>query len=156
MRRARRFVAHACVSALLALSLATPAHAQPAPYRHWQTLRTAHFDVHVARGLEREGRAAAAAAERAYAALARGLGPPRGRIDLVLSDDADYSNGYAVVSPTNRIVIFATPPIEHAGLRFNEDWLELVIVHELTHVFHLDRARGESPARIGQLVGEDG
>ena len=142
MRRARRLIAHACAWALLALSLAGRASAQPAPYRHWQTLRTAHFDVHVARGLEREGRAAAAAAERAYAALAKGLAPPRGRIELVLSDDADYSNGYAIVSPTNRIVIFATPPIEHAGLRFNEDWLELVIVHELTHVFHLDRARG--------------
>jgi hypothetical protein len=124
-------------SSLLALSFAGTAHAQPAPYRHWQTLRTAHFDVHVARGLEREGRAAAAAAERAYVALSRELTQPRGRIDLVLSDDADYSNGYASVSPTNRIVIFATPPIEHAGLRFNEDWLELVIVHELTHVFHL-------------------
>ena len=98
--------------------------------------------MHAARGLEREGRAAAAAAERAYAALSRELAPPRGRIDLVLTDDADYSNGYAIVSPTNRIVIFATPPIEHAGLRFNEDWLELVIIHELAHIFHLDRTRG--------------
>ena len=44
MRRALSFIAHACAPALLALSLAARAHAQPAPYRHWQTLTTAHFD----------------------------------------------------------------------------------------------------------------
>ncbi|MFL5619682.1 MAG: TolB family protein, partial [Gemmatimonadaceae bacterium] len=142
MSRALRVVARWCALVLVALSLADVAHAQPAPYRHWQTLATEHFDVHVARGLEREGRVAAAAAERAYALLIDELAPPRGRIDLVVSDDADYSNGYAIVSPTNRIVVFATPPIEDVGLRFNEHWLELVITHELTHIFHLDRTRG--------------
>jgi len=140
--RALRVVARCAALVALAAALGSVAHAQPAPYRHWSTLSTEHFDVHASRGLEREGRIAAAAAERAYAALARELALPRGRIDLVVSDDADYSNGYAVVSPSNRIVVFATPPIEHSGLRFNEGWLELVITHELTHVFHLDRTRG--------------
>jgi hypothetical protein len=140
--RALRVVARAWALVLLVLSLGDVARAQPAPYHAWRTLATEHFDVHVARGLEREGRIAAAAAERAYAKLALVLAPPRGRVDLIVSDDADYSNGYAVVSPTNRIVVFATPPIEHAGLRFNEGWLELVVTHELTHVFHLDRTRG--------------
>jgi hypothetical protein len=126
---------------LVAGAFAGRASAQPAPYHHWRTLETEHFRVHVPRGLEREGRAAAAAAERAYAQLAGELHRPRTRIDLVVSDDADYSNGYAIVSPTNRIVIFATPPIEDPGLRFNEDWLALVITHELAHIFHLDRTR---------------
>jgi hypothetical protein len=140
--RALRVIARSCALVVLALPLAGAARAQPAPYRHWQTLATEHFDVHAARGLEREGRIAAAAAERAYRELARDLAPPRGRVDLIVSDDADYSNGYAIVSPTNRIVIFATPPIEDVGLRFNESWLDLVITHELTHIFHLDRTRG--------------
>jgi len=127
--------------AALAMSVAS-AGAQPAPYRHYRTIETPHFRVIVALGLEREGRVAAAAAESAYAKLGAALAVPRGRIDLLVSDDADYSNGYAVVSPTNRIVVFATPPIEHSGLRLNEDWLQLVITHELTHIFHLDRAGG--------------
>ena len=142
MIRAPRVIARCCALVSLGLSLAGVARAQPAPYRHWQTLTTAHFDVHVARGLEREGRVAAVAAERAYVSLTHEMAAPRGRVDLVISDDADYANGYAIVSPSNRIVIFATPPIEHAGLRFNESWLELVITHELTHIFHLDRTRG--------------
>lgn len=121
---------------------ATDSGAQPAPYRHYRTLDTPHFRVIVALGLEREGHVAAAAAESAYAKLSGSLAPPRGRIDLLVSDDADYSNGYAITSPTNRIVVFAVPPIEHAGLRLNNDWLQLVITHELTHIFQLDRTRG--------------
>jgi hypothetical protein len=130
---------------LLALVLTLPiarGEAQPAPYHHYRTLETPHFRVHVAQGLEREGRVAAAAAERAYAALSKELTPPRGTIDLVVSDDADYSNGYATPFPTNRIVVFANPPIESRGLELNEDWLGLVVTHELTHIFHLDRVRG--------------
>ena len=129
--------------ALVALPLVSATSlAQPAPYRQYRTLATPHFRVHVAAGLEREGRVAGAAAERAYALLSRELHPPRGTIDLVVSDDADYSNGYATPFPSNRIVVFATPPIETGGLRFNEDWLQLVVTHELTHIFHLDRVRG--------------
>ena len=129
------------IAALLCMAVQS-AGAQPAPYHHWRTLDTPHFHVHVPRGLEREGRVAGAVAERAYAQLAGELVTPRGAIDLVISDDADYSNGNATSFPTNRIVIYATPPIENQGLRLNEDWLALVITHELTHVFHLDRARG--------------
>src|SRR4051812_6607312 len=127
---------------LLAVLTAGVASAQPAPYRHFQTLETPHFHVHTGPGLEREGRVAAAAAERAYALLSRELVAPRGMIDLVVSDDADFANGNATPVPSNRINIFATPPIENQGLRFNDDWLEIVVTHELTHIFHLDRSRG--------------
>ena len=131
------------VAALILHAAALPTlGAQPAPYRRWRTLETQHFTVHAPAGLERDARAAGAAAERAYAALSRDLVAPRGRISLVVSDDADYSNGYATSVPTNRIVVFATPPVQAQALRLNEDWLELLITHELTHVFHLDRSRG--------------
>jgi hypothetical protein len=124
------------------LFLTQSLHAQPAPYHRYLTLETAHFHVHVPVGLEREGRVAGAAAERAYGQLAAELQEPRGSIDLVVTDDADYSNGYATPTPTNRIVVFATPPVESNALRLNEDWLGMVITHELTHIFHLDRTRG--------------
>ena len=130
------------VAALLLGALAAAAGAQPAPYHRYRTLETPHFRVHVAEGLEREGRVAAAAAERAYTQLSRELVKPRGMIELVVSDDADYANGNATPFPGNRINIFATPPIENAGLRFNDDWIEIVVTHELAHIFHLDRSRG--------------
>lgn len=132
--------------ALLALGILALApglaFAQPSPYHRYRTLATPHFRVHVAVGLEREGRVAAAAAEHAYEQLSHELATPRTPIDLVVSDDADYSNGFASTFPTNRIVVFATPPVENRGLRLNADWLSIVITHELTHIFHLDRSRG--------------
>ena len=63
-------------------------------------------------------------------------------IDVVLSDDVDFSNGSATPYPTNRIVIYANPPVSESALRYTNDWGQLVITHELTHIFHLDRTRG--------------
>ena len=132
-----------CIAlATLALCGAAAAQAQPAPYRHWRTLATEHFNIHVPDGMEREGRAAAASAERAYAQLARELVPPRSTIDIVISDETDQSNGYATVLPSPRIVIFAVPPVEIPELRLDDDWIGSTITHELTHIFHLDRATG--------------
>ena len=63
-------------------------------------------------------------------------------IDVVLSDDVDLSNGSATPYPTNRIVIYANPPVSESALRYTNDWGQLVITHELTHIFHLERTRG--------------
>jgi WD40 repeat protein len=116
--------------------------AQVPPSASWRTLRTAHFSVHFTPELEEIARRTAANAERAYAQLAAELTPPRGRIDLIISDNVDYSNGTATTVPSNRIYIYANPPVEASALRFNDDWNALVVTHELTHVFHLDRVRG--------------
>lgn len=112
------------------------------PRGDFRTVRTPHFRVHFPRALEAQGRRAAAAAEGAWKLLAGELAPPRGPVDLVLADNADVSNGFASTFPANHIVVFAQPPVDASSLRFYDDWLQLVITHELTHVFHLDRSRG--------------
>jgi hypothetical protein len=139
-----RYAVRGCLTyfGVLLLFLAQRADAQPAPYRAYRTLETTHFRIHAPPELEREGRIVAAAAERAYAQLARELVAPRGIVDVVVSNDADYSNGSATPFPSNRIIIFTHPPLENENLRVQEDWLTLVVTHELAHVFHLDRARG--------------
>ncbi|HET6762576.1 MAG TPA: hypothetical protein VFH27_02865, partial [Longimicrobiaceae bacterium] len=130
-----------CSLALLLAPFA--AAAQVPPDEHWMTLRTQHFYVHYPRGLDDLGQRAAARAERAFAELSTDLvRPPRGRIDLVVSDNVDFSNGYSTPLPTNRVVIYAHPPIDEPALSFYDDWLQLVISHELTHTFHLDHATG--------------
>src|SRR5437764_832547 len=63
-------------------------------------------------------------------------------IDVVISDDVDQSNGSATPTPTNRIVIYANPPVSESSLRYTNDPGQLVVTHELTHIFHLDRSRG--------------
>ncbi|MES2522730.1 MAG: hypothetical protein V4617_08550 [Gemmatimonadota bacterium] len=127
-----------CVASLLS----SPANAQTDPRGALRTFTTAHFHVHFRADHERLARNSAAYAEAAYAALSAELTPPRGRIELAIIDNVDGSNGYAQTFPTNRVVIYAVPPVTVQELRFTDDWLRLVITHELAHIFHLDRARG--------------
>lgn len=132
-----------CLALLLLLAPPAAAAAQLAPDAEWHTLDTEHFRVHFTAGLEPVARRAADRAETAYAELAEALvDPPRGRVELVIADNVDYANGYATPLPSNRIVIYAHPPVDTPSLAFYDDWLELVITHELTHIFHLDYARG--------------
>src|SRR5690606_20003278 len=94
-------------------------------------------------GLDSLAHRTAARAEWAYELLAEELTePPAGRIDIVLTDAVDLANGSATPLPTNRIVLYADPPTEVAELAYTTDWLELLVLHELVHVFHLDRAGG--------------
>jgi len=126
------------------------AGAQVAPDLHWRTITTAHFRVSFSDSLERTARRAAGSAERAYASLAKELATPRGTIDLVVADNLDISNGYATPLPSNRIVIYARPAVDANSLKFLDDWIDLVVTHELAHIFHLDRTRGLW--RVGQWV----
>jgi hypothetical protein len=128
--------------ACAALVVSRSASAQLVPSDKWYTIETKHFRVNYSRGLEEEGKGAAVAAERAFAELSTELKPPRGKVELVIADNVDYVNGYATSFPTNRIVVFAHPPIDAPELRNYADWTRLVVTHELTHIFHGDRADG--------------
>ncbi|HSC14459.1 MAG TPA: hypothetical protein VLI71_05040, partial [Gammaproteobacteria bacterium] len=74
--------------------------------------------------------------------LSAHLTPPKGIIDLVVADNVDFSNGSATPFPSNRIVIYARPPVNDDALRFADDPIRLIVTHELTHVFQLDRSNG--------------
>lgn len=126
----------------MALLAAQPVAAQRDPSGSWRTWHTAHFRVHAQAANAAWAVHAAEEAERAYALLARELVPPRGTIDLVLFDNADFSNGFTTVFPSSRVAVYLNPPAGDPILAPYDDWLRLVIAHELTHVFHLDRTRG--------------
>ena len=72
-----------------------PAEAQLVPNDHWRTIETRHFRVHFTTPLEEMARHSASNAEWAYELLARELVPPHGKVDLVIADNVDYTNGYA-------------------------------------------------------------
>jgi hypothetical protein len=132
------------VTALLAALVLCPSAviSQIDPSHTWLTLTTPHFRITFTPPTEGLARRIAADAERAYAELAKQLHPPRGIVDVVLTDDIDQSNGSATPYPTNRIIVYANPPVSQSSLRYTNDWGQLVITHELTHIFHLDRTRG--------------
>ena len=132
----------ATVAVLLVATSAERVAAQVDPRGRVRTITTPHLYVHYPAALDSLARLAAVFGETAYGQLARELVAPRGRIDLLLTDNVDASNGFAQVFPTNRVVIYAVPPVGTRELRFHDDWLRLVITHELAHIFHIDRARG--------------
>ncbi|HSU97225.1 MAG TPA: hypothetical protein VLI40_08340 [Gemmatimonadaceae bacterium] len=133
-----RVIAGLLVSAVAFNGLA----AQVPANERWRTIETPHFRVHFTDPLEAEARHAASVAERAYANLATELVTPRGPVDIVVSDGTDASNGSATVIPRPRVIIFARPPVDDPSLESYNDWTVLVLQHELTHIFHLDRSRG--------------
>lgn len=139
----------------LALLLPTAAGAQIPPDVRWTVLETEHFRVHFTPGLDELARRAAGYAEVAREELRQALvQPPAGKIDLVVSDNVDFANGFASALPRNRIVVFAHPPVDDPWLAYYDDWLELVITHELVHVFHLDYAHGPL-RRLRTLLGRN-
>ena len=130
------------------VGVATEARAQ-APDEDWRTLTTDHLRVTFPQRLEPLGRRSAGLAEIAYAGLVEVLlEPPAGRIDLLLTDHADVSNGFAQVTPSNRITVFVQPPVDALSLGYFDDWLELVITHEMAHVIHLDH----TGTTVGRLL----
>lgn len=64
------------------------------------------------------------------------------RIDILITDDGDDANGFAIYT-SSRIAIFA--PHMDWVMRNRQNWLGNVVTHELAHVFSLRRAANLSP-----------
>src|SRR5574341_1760737 len=138
----RVFLTAWVLSSVLLILAAPSARSQTDPSGPWRTWHTPHFRIHAQPWNAAAAEKVALEAERAYALLSRELRPPRGTIDLTLHDNVDFSNGFTTVFPSSRISIFLNPPAGDPLLAPYDDWLRLVITHELTHAFHLDRTRG--------------
>jgi hypothetical protein len=106
-----------CCAALVLCGASSPAFGQD-PSREYFTVATPHFRVSFTKPLETIARRVAANAERAYAQLSQDLHPPRGTIEVLVTDDFDFSNGSATPSPSNRIIVYAMPPVTDFGLRY--------------------------------------
>lgn len=141
IKRHRRIGAWA-LAVLTALMVPVAGLEAQAPDEAWRTITTEHFRVTFPEELESLGRRAADRAERAWVELQEAfLEPPEGLIDVLVTDHTDIPNGFAGVAPSNRIVIYARPPLEQLSIGFSDEWLELVITHELAHIVHLDLSR---------------
>lgn len=126
--------------AVLCLAAAGSLRAQTTPPdEDWRQFPTEHFVVTYPARLDAMAERAADAAERAYALLSdRFVDTPSVPVQLLLTDHADIANGFASPVPYNRITVFARPPMEGGSISYFDDWLQLVVTHELVHTFHLD------------------
>ncbi len=140
---------------LAALGWASPARGGD-PALRWRTLATEHLRVHCPEHLvEPLGQRVARAGEEAWALLVERLGwEPHAPVDLRVEDDTDSANGLASSLPYNRVVLFSVPPESDSALAETDDWLRLLVYHELTHIVHLDRAQG-LPGLVNRGLGRN-
>ena len=112
------------------------------PRLRFRTISTVRFDIHFHQGEDSIAQRLARLVEDAAAEVDRAVGAPAGRVQIVLVDQHDLSNGWATPLPYNTIEISAAAPAADSSLGNTDDWLRLVFIHEYTHIAHLSRARG--------------
>jgi hypothetical protein len=139
----RRVCAVACtLLAALLLAAAGQAATRYDPRLRFRTIATPRFDIHYHQGGETLARRLAHFIESAAAEVDRSIGPPAGRVQVILVDQHDVANGWATPLPYNTIEINAAAPAAETIIGNTEDWLRLVFVHEYAHIAHLSRAAG--------------
>src|SRR5688572_15027900 len=112
------------------------------PRLRFRTISTARFDIHYHQGEEAPAQRLARIAEDVATVLARTLGSASGRVQVILVDQNDLSNGWATPLPYNTIEISAAAPSADSGIGNVDDWLRLVFTHEYVHIVHLGRVGG--------------
>ena len=123
------------------------------PSLQWRTLTTPHFEIHYHQGEEKIAQEVANISERVHKTLSKTINwEPESRTQVVVTDRFDISNGTAYVIPRNWMNLIVTPPDSFSSLGDYSNWLELLIIHEYTHVLHLDKAHG-LPKNLRNIFG---
>ena len=106
-------------------------------------IKTEHFIIAFPKGYEAVGRKAAAYAEDAHILLSDFFQwESYERTTLILSPETDSANGMAMPAFRNVIVIYLAQSELENSLNEAADPLWRTIVHEYTHVLHIDQLRG--------------
>ena len=113
------------------------------PRLTWRTLQTEHFNITFHGGEEALAEEIAWVCEDVWAKMTEELQEwPRRRTEVVIVDNTDSANGYAMTLPVNTIVIYVTAPGEDSTLSRYEDWFDAIMTHEYTHILHIDTVEG--------------
>jgi hypothetical protein len=144
--------AHFRTIALL-LFAATAAFAQ-APSAEWRTMRTAHFRIHYPREYEAWTTAMASKIESVRDAVvgAVGFDPPQ-TTDVVVENPRAEANGMTItLLDTPRIVLWTEAPEPESSIGEFREWIDLLTIHEMTHLIHLLRPSRNPLQRIAEKL----
>ena len=126
-----------------------------APSLNWQTLYTEHFEIHFHDGEEALAREVGSISESVHTKLTKKFNwIPQDRTQVVLTDRFDYANGSATPMPRNEMRLLVSPPTGNSVISDHDNWLELLITHEYTHILHLDKSSG-LPSSLRKIIGRN-
>ncbi len=113
------------------------------PWKKWYTIETEHFNIHFYEGEEKVADKVAYISEQVYSVVTKWFDSrPHEKVEVVITDDTDSTNGFTSVIPYNRIHLFARPPSAFSSLNDHDDWLYALFLHEFIHIVHLDMYYG--------------
>lgn len=117
-----------------------PASGQ-APHEEWRTLGTKHFRFHYPREYEAWTLRAASRVESIREAVTREAGfAPEAVTDVLVMNPSAAANGATLpLLDTPRIVLLTEPPGPDEQIGEYGEWIDLLLVHEITHLVHLLR-----------------
>lgn len=141
------------VGALATGLMPAAASAIPDPSLTWYTIDAPHVRVSFHSGERELAIRAADVAEDAIERLTRVLDHKLSRkVEILLSDPTDDSNGSATTVPYHQVRLYATAPDDISTLGFYDDWMTELVTHELTHIVHIDDTRG-IPSWVNAVFG---
>jgi len=136
---------------LAALVVALPLLAQ-APSAEWRTVTTSHFRLHYTAPAEAWALRAASRLEsiRERVITEVGYDPPE-VTDVLVTDPVAQANGSALpLLGSPRMVLWTSPPGPASVIGFYNDWTELLVLHEDTHLVHLLRPSRNPTQRFAE------
>ncbi|HKS25741.1 MAG TPA: hypothetical protein VJZ76_23325 [Thermoanaerobaculia bacterium] len=113
-------------------------------------MRTPHFRIHYPSEYEAWATRAAAKIEAVRDAVVSevGFAPPQ-TTDILIGNPRAESNGLTIaLLDSPRIVLWTEPPQPDIGLGDFRDWIDLLSVHEMTHLVHLLRPSRNPTRRL--------
>lgn len=120
------------------------------PDLNWKTAFTPHFRIHYAEEYQNQVERVAQLSEYYYQQMSTTFNwQPETAIRVVITDHVDHPNGSATPYPFNLMILQLSPPDEAGVLEDYDDWLSLLIEHEMTHIFHTDKATGAAKSLRG-------
>lgn len=154
--RAYRPIRHLLFSCLLmSFSSSLFAALTQDPSLNWQTLYTDHFEIHFHDGEESLAQEVGSISEHVHKKLTKKFNwTPQERTQVILTDRFDYANGSATPIPRNEMRLLVSSPIGNSVISDHDNWLELLITHEYTHILHLDKSSG-LPKGLRKIIGRN-
>ena len=144
---------------LLLLSLSPLLHSQglvlennPATLK-WNEIVTPHFNILFPQGLEQEGQRMARTLEHLHGPVSKSLGKEPRPIPIVLQNQGMISNGFVSLGP-RRSEFFTAPPHDYKFLG-NNDWMNVLAVHEFRHIVQFDKSISGLSKLAYWVLGED-